>query len=49
MSMEIQSFELSTENVLRLHRHWITTLYVHQRKTEVEIIDLLYERNLPVS
>lgn len=48
MSMEGQAVELTTEDILRMHRHWITMLFVDDKKTEVEIVELLYERHLIV-
>lgn len=42
-------FELSLEDVLKLHRGWIEELYVEDRKTEVEIIALLYQRGFSVT
>ncbi|TVY71322.1 hypothetical protein LSUE1_G010139, partial [Lachnellula suecica] len=47
--MEIQHVELTIEDVLSLHRHWISKLYVEDLKSEVEIVQLLYERRLPVA
>lgn len=47
--LEIQNVELSLDDILSLHRHWITKLYVEERKTEEEIVGALYERRLPVT
>jgi len=49
LHMELQSEELSIDDILSLHRHWITKLYVEDRKSEEEIVDALYERRLPVT
>jgi hypothetical protein len=47
--LEIQNVELSIDDILSLHRHWITKLYIEERKSEEEIVDALYERRLPVT
>jgi hypothetical protein len=47
--MEVESLELTLEDVLRLHRGWITKLFVDDRKTDVEIVELLYECHLLVT
>jgi hypothetical protein len=47
--MEIQPPELTVAEMLRLHRAWITMLFVEQNKTEAEIVQMLYERNIIVS
>lgn len=49
MPMEIQPLELTIADMLRIHREWITMLFVDQKKTEAEIVQLLYERNICVS
>jgi hypothetical protein len=49
LSMEIQPPELTVAEMLRLHRAWITMLFVEQNKTEAEIVQMLYERNIIVS
>jgi hypothetical protein len=49
MSLELQPVELTVEHMLRIHRHWITVQYAIQKKTEVEIVDLLDKQQLPVS
>lgn len=48
MSVDTETL-LTVLDILRIHRDWITMLFVEQRKTEVEIVELLYEHNLPVS
>jgi hypothetical protein len=47
--MEFQSLEFTVEDILLMHRDWITKLYVEERKTEVEIVEQLYERHLVVT
>lgn len=47
--MDLQSFELTLEDILYLHRGWIADLYVQHRKTEPEIVHLLHERGLLVT
>jgi len=47
--MEFQSLELTIEDILNLHRLWITQLYVEENKTEVEIVGLFQERRFPVT
>ena len=47
--MEGESFDLTIEDVLGLHRGWITKLFVDDLKTEVEIVELLYERRLLIT
>lgn len=49
MSQDTQPIELTVEELLRLHLEWIKMLIIEQRKTEVEIVELLYERNISVS
>ena len=49
MSQDTQPMELTVEELLRIHRDWIKMLIIEQRKTEVEIVELLYERNISVS
>lgn len=49
MPMEIQPPELTVADMLRIHRAWITMLFVEQKKTEAEIVQILYERNISVS
>jgi hypothetical protein len=49
MSMEIQPLELTVADILRLHRSWITMLLVEEKKTEMEIVELLYERKISIS
>ncbi|KIM97805.1 hypothetical protein OIDMADRAFT_182175 [Oidiodendron maius Zn] len=49
MSQDTQPIEFTVEELLRLHRDWIKMLIIEQRKTEVEIVEILYERNISVS
>ncbi|KAE9368591.1 hypothetical protein N431DRAFT_560976 [Stipitochalara longipes BDJ] len=47
--MEPQSLEFTVEDLLQCHRGWITELYVNDKKTEVEILELLHERRIFVT
>jgi hypothetical protein len=44
--MEAQSFELMIEDILLMHRQWITKLYIEDCKTEMEIVCILHRRRL---
>ncbi|KUJ24476.1 uncharacterized protein LY89DRAFT_551685, partial [Mollisia scopiformis] len=44
-----QHMEFSIEDILDMHRHWITKLYVEDGKTDVEIVGLLRERGFIVT
>lgn len=44
--MEVENIELTIEDILEVHRGWITQLFVEGQKTDVEIVGLLYERHL---
>ena len=44
--MEFHTLELTIEDMLQLHRGWISKLYLEERKTEMEILELLQERRL---
>ncbi len=46
--MDFQSVELTVEDILAMHRLWITKLYVEDKKTEADIVQELYERQLIV-
>ncbi|CAG8980967.1 hypothetical protein HYALB_00012299 [Hymenoscyphus albidus] len=48
-TMDIRNVELSIEDILSIHRHWISKLYLDDHKSEMEIVDMLYERRLPVT
>jgi len=48
MVMEIETYELTIDDILALHRSWITDLFVIEGKTEVEIVELLYDRHFVV-
>lgn len=47
--MDFETIELSIEDILNMHRHWITKLFVEDRKTDMEIITLLYHRGFLVT
>ncbi|KAH7336574.1 hypothetical protein BKA65DRAFT_36891 [Rhexocercosporidium sp. MPI-PUGE-AT-0058] len=42
--MEIQTIELTEEDLLNMHRYYVTSLYLEDRKTVVEIVELLHEK-----
>ena len=44
--MEFQNLELTLEDMLQLHREWISKLYVEDMRSESEIVELLHERRL---
>ena len=46
--MAMEAYELNVDDVLSLHRSWITDLFVIDGKTEVEIVGLLYDRRFVV-
>ncbi|KAL2063692.1 hypothetical protein VTL71DRAFT_5497 [Oculimacula yallundae] len=43
--MEIQTLELTEEDILRFHRYYVTSLYLEGRKSAVEIVGILYEQS----
>ena len=47
--MQAESLDLTIDDVLRLHRGWITKLFIDDKKAEKEIIELLYEHRLLVT
>jgi hypothetical protein len=47
--MAIEEFEFTIDDVLAVHRGWITKLFVEDMKSEVEIVQLLYERQFIVT
>jgi hypothetical protein len=49
MSWEHFPVELTTEDILQIHRDWISDLYTDYHKSAVEIVQLLYERQITVS
>ncbi|KAK0115620.1 hypothetical protein ONS95_000111 [Cadophora gregata] len=42
--MEIHTLELTEEDILSIHRYYITCLYLEDKKTDVEIVAHLYEQ-----
>ena len=46
MAMEIETFEFTIEDILSMHRWWISKLFIDDKKSEVEIMELLSERRL---
>ena len=49
MALEVESIEYTIDDILCIHRAWITKLYAEDNKSEVEIVELLYERRLVVT
>lgn len=47
--MELETYEITLEDILTIHRDWITQLRVQDRKSEVEIVQVLQERGLLVT
>jgi len=47
--MELETFEMTVEDILNMHRGWIIQTFVQDRKTEVEIVQILQERQLIVT
>jgi hypothetical protein len=47
--MQLETLELTVDDILQLHRGWIMKLFVDDKKNEVDIVELLYERSLPVT
>lgn len=45
---DTQDFELTIEDILNLHRQWITKLYVEDMKAVGEIVESLHERGFLV-
>lgn len=48
-TMELETFEMTVEDILNMHRGWIIQTFVQDRKTEVEIVQILQERQLIVT
>jgi hypothetical protein len=44
-----EELELTVEDLLHLHRSWITKLYTDDKNTTAEIVALLHERRLIVT
>ncbi|PVH77297.1 hypothetical protein DL98DRAFT_517405 [Cadophora sp. DSE1049] len=42
--MEIQTLDLTDEDLLSIHRYYITCLYLEDKKTDIEIVQHLYEK-----
>jgi len=47
--MEIQKYEFTMDELLVMHRYWITNLYLKEKKSEAEIVLLLQEHQIFVS
>jgi hypothetical protein len=41
--------ELTMYDILQMHRVWIRNLYTASHKSEIEIVEMLYEQHLIVS
>lgn len=42
--METPTIEFKEEDLLNMHRYYMTSLYLEHKRTHTEIVDLLYER-----
>jgi uncharacterized membrane protein YfbV (UPF0208 family) len=49
IATELFMLELTIEDILHIHRAWISDLYATSHKWEVEVVELLCERHLTVS
>ncbi|KAI9047769.1 hypothetical protein LZ554_008479 [Drepanopeziza brunnea f. sp. 'monogermtubi'] len=47
--MEVQTLELTAEEILEWRRGWVQNPYVDNSKTDVEKLELLYQRHLTVT
>ncbi|KAB8304859.1 hypothetical protein MFRU_020g00160 [Monilinia fructicola] len=47
--MEVQSIEFTVEQLLDLHRYWITELFIVDKKSEEEIVNLLHIHQINVT
>ena len=47
--MELERIEFTMEDILAIHRGWIEQLYLQNRKTEAEIVELLSQQRLIVT
>jgi hypothetical protein len=47
--MEIQKYEFTMDELLVMHRYWITNLYLKEKKSVQEIALLLQEQQIFVS
>ncbi|APA09875.1 hypothetical protein sscle_05g046450 [Sclerotinia sclerotiorum 1980 UF-70] len=47
--METQTIEFTVEQLLDLHRYWITELFIMDKKSEEEIVNLLHHHKIDVT
>lgn len=47
--MDVQTIEFTVEQLLDLHRYWITELFLVDKKSEEEIINLLHHNQINVT
>ncbi|KAF7871578.1 hypothetical protein EAF04_003685 [Stromatinia cepivora] len=47
--METQTIEFTVEQLLDLHRYWITELFIVDKKSEEEIVNLLHHHKIDVT
>ena len=46
LAMEKQNRMLTVEDILSIHRKWITQLFIEHEHTQAEIVDILAERHI---
>ena len=46
--MEIQNPALTVEDILSIHREWVTKIFIEDKHTEAEIVGILRKRHLLV-
>lgn len=47
--METQTIEFTVEQLLDLHRYWITELFIMDKKSEEEIVNLLHHHQINIT
>lgn len=45
----VEENEFTLDEILAMHQGWITHLFSHCKKSEIEIVQLLYERHFIVT
>lgn len=48
-TMEPEEIVFTPEDVSVIHRNWIQQLYLHDRKSEAEIVTVLSQQNLTIT
>lgn len=48
ITVDMAAMEFTIEDILQMHRGWITKLFINDRRSELEILELLYEQRLVV-